>query len=160
VLDRIDLDLVSTGFDVYLHPQAVLLNQLNITFNTGVELLNLIDHAADTTVTTAPNSGFSTLLVKSGVTVKSFTGGPIELLALLVLTVLGLTNFHVDRVGQLFGSWVVGGTGGALSPVAFGVILTATAVGVFAYNGYSNAVNFSEETQGSSRSSFVVTRAA
>ena len=36
-------------------------------------------------------------------------------------------------------------------PVAFGVILTATAVGVFAYNGYSNAVNFSEETQGSSR---------
>jgi amino acid transporter len=75
----------------------------------------------------------------------------IELLALLVLTVLGLTNFHGDRVGQLFGSWVVGGTGGGLSPVAFGVILTATAVGVFAYNGYSNAVNFSEETQGSSR---------
>lgn len=75
----------------------------------------------------------------------------IELLALLVLTVLGLANFHGDRIGQLFGGWVVGSAGAGLSPVAFGVILTATAVGVFAYNGYSNAVNFSEETQGSSR---------
>lgn len=75
----------------------------------------------------------------------------IELVALLILTIFGLANFHADRIGQLFGSWVVGSTGGGLSPVAFGVILTATAVGVFAYNGYSNAVNFSEETQGSSR---------
>jgi amino acid transporter len=75
----------------------------------------------------------------------------IELLALLVLTILGLANFHADRIGQLFGSWVVGGADGGLNPVPFGVILTATAVGVFAYNGYSNAVNFSEETQGSSR---------
>lgn len=75
----------------------------------------------------------------------------IELLALLVLTIFGLANFHADRIGQLLGSWVVGSTDGGLNPVAFGVILTATAAGVFAYNGYSNAVNFSEETQGSSR---------
>jgi amino acid transporter len=75
----------------------------------------------------------------------------IELLALLILTLFGLANFHADRIGQLFGSWVVGGADSGLNPVAFGVILTATAIGVFAYNGYSNAVNFSEETQGSSR---------
>jgi len=75
----------------------------------------------------------------------------IELLALLILSVLGLANFHGDRIGQLFGNWVVGTPDGGLSPIAFGVILTATAAGVFAYNGYSNAVNFSEETQGSSR---------
>ena len=75
----------------------------------------------------------------------------IELLALVVLTVLGLVNFHGERLGQLFGSWVVGSPSGGLNPIAFGVILTATAAGVFAYNGYSNAVNFSEETQGSSR---------
>ena len=75
----------------------------------------------------------------------------IELLALLVLTVLGLANLHADRLGTLFSGWQVGNADGGLSPVAFGVVLTATAVGVFAYNGYSNAVNFSEETKGSSR---------
>jgi amino acid transporter len=75
----------------------------------------------------------------------------IELAALLVLTVLGLANFHGDRMGQLFGNWVVGTSDGALNPVALGVILTATASAVFSYNGYSNAVNFSEETKGSSR---------
>lgn len=75
----------------------------------------------------------------------------IELLALLVLTILGLMNFHADRIGQLFGNWVVGDASGGFSPIAFGVILTATASAVFAYNGYSNAVNFSEETKGSSR---------
>jgi len=75
----------------------------------------------------------------------------IELLALLILTLFGLANLHADRIGQLFGNWTVGAADGGLSAVPFGVILTATAVGVFAYNGYSNAVNFSEETQGSSR---------
>lgn len=75
----------------------------------------------------------------------------IELLALLMLTILGIINFHPDRVSSLFSGWVIGNANGGLDPVAFGVILTATAIGVFAYNGYSNAVNFSEETKGSSR---------
>jgi amino acid transporter len=75
----------------------------------------------------------------------------IELVALLVVTVLGLANFHADRVGQLFGGWVVGNASSGLDPIALGIILTATATGVFAYNGYSNAVNFAEETRGSSR---------
>lgn len=75
----------------------------------------------------------------------------IELLALLVLTLLGLVNFHADRIGQLFGGWVTGNATGGLDPIALGVILTVTASAVFAYNGYSNAVNFAEETKGSSR---------
>ncbi len=75
----------------------------------------------------------------------------IELLALAVLTVLGIVNLHAERIGQLFSNWVVGDQAGALQPVGFGVILTATASAVFAYNGYSNAVNFAEETKGSSR---------
>ena len=78
--DQIDLDLFSTGFDIYLHPQAVLLNNLNVTF-TGVETLNLTDHAVATTITTQPGSGPTELQVKSGVTIKSHTGGNIELLA-------------------------------------------------------------------------------
>jgi amino acid transporter len=75
----------------------------------------------------------------------------IELVALLVLTLLGLANLHPDRIGMLFSGWQVGTVDGGLSPVTLGVVLTATAVGVFAYNGYSNAVNFAEETKGSSR---------
>ena len=77
--DHIDLDVDLTGFDVYLHPQAVLLNNLNLTFNTGVEELHITDHAADTTVTTAPTTGPSTLLVKTGVTITQAMGGDIEL---------------------------------------------------------------------------------
>lgn len=75
----------------------------------------------------------------------------IELVALAVLVVLGLANLHADRIGTLFSGWQVGSASGGLSPIAFGVILTATATGVFAYNGYANAVNFAEETKGSSR---------
>ncbi|MFI5254275.1 MAG: APC family permease [Candidatus Limnocylindrales bacterium] len=74
----------------------------------------------------------------------------IELLALLVLTVLGLANIHTDRIGNLF-SGVLGNASGGLDAVPIAVVFTATAAAVFAYNGYSNAVNFAEETKGSSR---------
>lgn len=75
----------------------------------------------------------------------------LELLALLVLTVLGFANIHTDRIASLFTGWQIGNADGGLDPVVFGVILTATATGVFAYNGYASAVNYSEETKGSSR---------
>ncbi|HEX5149700.1 MAG TPA: APC family permease, partial [Candidatus Limnocylindrales bacterium] len=74
----------------------------------------------------------------------------IELIALLILTILGLVNMHVDRIGDFF-SGVIGNSSGGLDAVPLAVVFTATASAVFAYNGYSNAVNFSEETQGSSR---------
>ena len=80
-IDRIELDVDSTGFDVHLHPLEVLLNNLELTFNVGIEQLALTDHAAVTTVTTAPDSGLTTLLLKSGVTITSALGGLIELLA-------------------------------------------------------------------------------
>jgi amino acid transporter len=75
----------------------------------------------------------------------------LELAALAILTLLGVVNIHVDRIANLFASPVIGNADGALDPVAFGVILTATASAVFAYNGYAAAVNLSEETRGSSR---------
>jgi amino acid transporter len=76
----------------------------------------------------------------------------LELLALLVLTVLGIVNIQPDRASLLFSGWVVGdATTGALNPVTFGIILTATATGIFAYNGYNSAVYYSEETKGPSR---------
>jgi len=83
--DQIDLYLDSTGFgNIYLHPQEVLLNNLHISFNSGIEYFNLADHAAQTettTITTEPNNGPASLLVKTGVTITSFTDAPIELLA-------------------------------------------------------------------------------
>ena len=74
----------------------------------------------------------------------------IELLALLILAVLGLANLHADRIGHLFNG-VIGNASGGLDSVPIAVVFTATASAVFAYNGYANAVNFSEETKGSSR---------
>jgi len=79
--DRIVLGVDSTGFDIYLHPQAVLLNNFNLTFNSGVEYLDITDRAAQTTITTSPTSGLTELRVKSGVTITSLNGGTIELLA-------------------------------------------------------------------------------
>jgi amino acid transporter len=74
----------------------------------------------------------------------------IEMAALLVLTLLGVINFHADRLSSLF-SPVVGNAAGGLDPVAMGLILTVTASAVFAYNGYAAAVNLSEETKGTSK---------
>jgi Ca2+-binding RTX toxin-like protein len=87
-IDRIELDVNSTGFAVYLHPLEVLLNKLHLSFNAGIEQLVLTDHAAATTITTAPNSGLTTLLLKAGVTVASATGGTIELLGRRDFTLL------------------------------------------------------------------------
>ncbi|WP_157100266.1 hypothetical protein [Rhodoplanes sp. Z2-YC6860] len=86
--DLVNLDVDSTDltdpahpthFDIYLHPQEVLLNHLDLTFNTGVEQLHLTDRAAATAITTKPGSGFSTLLIKTGVTITQASGGDIEL---------------------------------------------------------------------------------
>lgn len=72
----------------------------------------------------------------------------IEMLALLSLTVLGFIHAHN------FGSLIhpqLGNSHSVLVPVAFSGVLALTAVAVFSYNGYANAVNFAEETKGSHR---------
>src|SRR5262252_7832958 len=72
----------------------------------------------------------------------------IELAALGVVTVLGIIN------AKNWSSLVhpaVGNAHGGLTSVSFTAVLALTAVAVFSYNGYANAVNFSEETTGSSR---------
>jgi amino acid transporter len=76
----------------------------------------------------------------------------IELAALLILTVLGLS--HARHWGSLIHP-VVGAVGaaahhGLLAPVAFSGVLALTAVAIFSYNGYANSVNFAEETAGPS----------
>jgi amino acid transporter len=72
----------------------------------------------------------------------------IELAALAAVTILGFT--HVHHASTLLHP-VVGGAHGTLVHVTFTAVLALTAVAVFSYNGYANAVNFSEETTGSSR---------
>jgi amino acid transporter len=72
----------------------------------------------------------------------------IELAALAIVTVLGIT--HAKNWSSLVHP-VVGNSHGGLISVPFTAVLALTAVAVFSYNGYANAVNFSEETTGSSR---------
>jgi amino acid transporter len=72
----------------------------------------------------------------------------IELLALVALTVLGVAHAHHF---SLLIHPLLGTSKGLLAPVAFTSVLAFTAVAVFSYNGYANAVNLSEETSGSSR---------
>jgi amino acid transporter len=75
----------------------------------------------------------------------------IEMLALGIVTVLGIAHLHGDRIGHLFSGWQIGNGHGGTDAVAFGTVLAITAVAVFAYNGYAAPVNLAEETQGSSR---------
>lgn len=72
----------------------------------------------------------------------------IELAVLALVTVLGIT--HAKHWSSLIHP-VVGNPQGGLMSVPFTVVLAVTAVAVFSYNGYASAVNFSEETTGSSR---------
>jgi amino acid transporter len=73
----------------------------------------------------------------------------LELIALLTLTVLGFS--HAKHWGALIHPVVGSGAHGLLVPVAFSGVLAFTATAIFSYNGYSSAVNFSEETTGGSR---------
>ena len=72
----------------------------------------------------------------------------IELAALGVVTILGI--IHAKNWSSLLHP-VVGTAHGGLTSVSFTAVLALTAVAVFSYNGYAGAVNFSEETTGSSR---------
>lgn len=136
---------------------ALMLN--SVAFIPAVIALGTATYLANIVTIDTRIAGAAVCLVAAGVAILRIRTNAvitgiflvIELLALLVLTILGIANFHPERVSQLFSGWVVGNSSGGLDPVAFGVILTATASAVFAYNGYSNAVNFSEETKGSSR---------
>jgi amino acid transporter len=92
-------------------------------------------------------AGIATLKIKFN---SALTGAflAIELLALVTLTVLGLS--HAKHWGSLVHPQV--GIGhGALTGVAFSGVLALTAIAIFSYNGYASAVNFAEETTGGSR---------
>jgi amino acid transporter len=75
----------------------------------------------------------------------------IEIAALLLLTLLGFIN--VERpLSSLFTSpQILDATTSALAPAPTAVILAATAVALFAYNGYGAAAYFGEETTNAKR---------
>ena len=68
----------------------------------------------------------------------------IEMLALVLLSVLGF--MHAQRPFTDLLAHPVIGSDAQLRPVSFALIATATAVAIFAYNGYGSAVYFGEET--------------
>ena len=75
----------------------------------------------------------------------------IQMLALVILTVLGF--IHVERpLSSLFTAPQILDTTNALVPASAGLIMAATAVAIFAYNGYGAAAYFGEETQDAKRS--------
>ena len=73
----------------------------------------------------------------------------LELLLLAALTIVGLANIE-QPIGALFDPIKVS-PGGETIAVGIGLIFAAVATGLFSYNGYDSAINFSEETQGEPR---------
>jgi amino acid transporter len=62
---------------------------------------------------------------------------------------VGLANIE-QPVGALFNSITVS-PGGEMVAVSIGVIFAAVATGLFSFNGYDSAINFSEETRGEAK---------
>jgi amino acid transporter len=67
----------------------------------------------------------------------------VEVVALVVLAVLGFTHVHRGLAALVSHPVVLGG--GVLKAAPVGLIGLATAVGIFSYNGFGSAVYFSEE---------------
>ncbi len=76
----------------------------------------------------------------------------IELLALLILVVLGFGGAERSIGAVLSTPQVLDTATNALAPAPFAAILAATAVALFAYNGYGGAAYFGEETKDAKRS--------
>ncbi|WP_394822955.1 APC family permease [Pendulispora albinea] len=100
----------------------------------------------------AVTTGIATVLAVFDVRVNAWITGVflgIEMIALAVLTVLGL--FHPARtMGDLLAHPVVA-TSAGVAPASAGLIAAASAVAIFSYNGYGSAVYFGEETKNAHR---------
>lgn len=70
----------------------------------------------------------------------------VEMIALVVLTGLGLANVH-RGIGTLLAHPQGLSGNSLLGPVTFGTIAMATSVAIFSYNGYGSAVYLGEETE-------------
>lgn len=106
----------------------------------------------DTEVAGAAVMAIAAIIAILNIRLNAFVTGiflAIELLALAVVTVLGLVNWERSPIDFITDPQI-GVAGGGLDPVSFSLILSLTAVAVFSYNGYSGAVFFAEETRGGS----------
>jgi amino acid transporter len=75
----------------------------------------------------------------------------IEMLALFILTVLGFINMERPLSSLFMSPQILDTASNALAPAPVAVILAATAVALFAYNGYGSAAYFGEETTNAKR---------
>jgi amino acid transporter len=71
----------------------------------------------------------------------------IELIALAILVILGFANYTQPVSSLISNPQVLDAASNALAPAPWAAILAATAVGLFAYNGYGAAAYFGEETK-------------
>jgi amino acid transporter len=75
----------------------------------------------------------------------------VEMLALLVLTVLGFLHVSRPITDLILHPVILNGTGTSLVSAPLAMIGMATSVAIFAYNGYGTAVYFGEETEDAER---------
>lgn len=75
----------------------------------------------------------------------------IEMIALLILTWLGFTNISRPLSSLISEPQFLDAATNTLMPSSSGLILAATAVALFAYNGYGAAAYFGEETKDAKR---------
>ncbi|MBV8935899.1 MAG: APC family permease [Alphaproteobacteria bacterium] len=73
----------------------------------------------------------------------------IEMTVLAIIAIAGLVNLHQPL--SILTHPVMAGHGGTLATIGAGTVIAGVATTLFSFNGYDSAINFSEETRGSSR---------
>ncbi|WP_219415640.1 APC family permease [Pseudonocardia nigra] len=128
-----------------------------IALGVGTYLGVLFD-GLDAAVVAAVTVVAAALLAVLDIKVNALVTGvflAIEMVALVVVTVLGFV--HVERpLTDLLLSPQVLDPGSGLAPASIGLIIAATAIAIFAYNGYGSAVYFGEETRDAHRKLAVI----
>ncbi|HEU5025295.1 MAG TPA: APC family permease [Spirillospora sp.] len=115
--------------------------------------LGVLVHGLDGPLAAALAVALATVVAIFDIKVNALVTGvflAIEMGALLVLSGLGF--LHVERpFTDLLAHPVAAADGGGLAATSAGLIAAATAVAIFAYNGYGSAVYFGEETHDARR---------
>jgi amino acid transporter len=91
--------------------------------------------------------GLAVLQIKTNSIIQGILLG-VELIAVLAITILGFAHVHQSGMVLLQPTAFDGNKSMA---VAFGTVMTAVGIAIFAYNGYGGAIVFSEETKGARR---------
>ncbi|MFI0464154.1 APC family permease [Saccharopolyspora sp. 5N102] len=142
----------STGFALYLLTIVSGILILGVIASGTGEYLGVVWSALDGRWVGIAVIVVTGLIAVLGIRTNAWVTGiflVLELLALAVLAVLGFV--HVTQPVSVLWTAQGAGPGGTLTAASAGLVVSYTAIAIFAYNGYGTAVYYAEETRQATR---------